>query len=81
MIKMIEKETGEPIYNMIKELKGGFKAFYWNAFSKLYSYDLKEGYNHGQYPILDAVLNDLDVSYRIENDTNLKYIKINRSKS
>jgi hypothetical protein len=81
MIKMIEKETGEPIYNMIKELKGGFKAFYWNAFSKLYSYELKEGYNHGQYPILDAVLNDFDVSYRIENDTNLKYIKINRSKS
>ena len=81
MIKMIEKETGQPIYNMIKELKGGFKAFYWNAFSKLYSYELKEGYNHGQYPILDAVLNDFDVSYRIENDTNLKYIKINRSKS
>lgn len=81
MIKMIEKETGEPIYNMIKELKGGFKAFYWNAFSKLYSYDLKEGYNTGQYPILDAVLNDFDISYRIENDTNLKYIKINRSKS
>jgi Domain of unknown function (DUF4294) len=81
MIKMIEKETGEPIYNMIKELKGGFKAFYWNAFSKLYSYDLKEGYNPGQYPILDAVLNDFDISYRIENDTNLKYIKINRSKS
>jgi hypothetical protein len=78
MIKMIEKETGQPIYNMIKDLKGGFKAFYWNAFSKLYSYDLKEGYNHGQYPILDAVLQDFDVSYRIENETNLKYIKINR---
>lgn len=81
MIKMIEKETKQPIYNHIKDLKGGFKAFYWNAFSKLYSYDLKEGYNHGQYPILDAVLQDFDVSYRIENETSLKYIKINRSES
>lgn len=79
MIKMIEKETGQPIYNMIKDLKGGFKAFYWNAFSKLYSYDLKEGYNKGQYPILDAVLQDFDVSYRIENETSLKYVKLNRS--
>ncbi|MBC7885693.1 MAG: DUF4294 domain-containing protein [Saprospiraceae bacterium] len=79
MIKMIEKETGEPIYNMVKGVKGGFKAFYWNAFSKLYSYDLKEGYTHGQYPVLDAVLQDFDVSYRIENETSLKYIKINRN--
>lgn len=80
MIKMIEKETGQPIYNLIKDLKGGFKAFYWNAFSKLYSYDLKEGYNKGQYPMLDAVLQDFDVSYRIENETSLKYVKLNRSK-
>lgn len=79
MIKMIEKETGQPIYNLIKDLKGGFKAFYWNAFSKLYSYDLKEGYNKGQYPILDAVLQDFDVSYRIENETSLKYVKLNRT--
>lgn len=79
MIKMIEKETGQPIYNLIKDLKGGFKAFYWNTFSKLYSYDLKEGYVKGQYPILDAVLQDFDVSYRIENETSLKYVKLNRS--
>jgi hypothetical protein len=79
LIKMIEKETGQPIYNLIKDLKGGFKAFYWNAFSKLYSYDLKEGYNKGQYTLLDAVLQDFDVSYRIENETSLKYVKINRS--
>ena len=78
MIKMIEKETGKPIYHIIKDLKGGFKAFYWNMFSKLYSYDLKEGYNKGQYPILDAVLQDFDVSYRIENETSLKYVKLNR---
>ncbi|MGB4959174.1 MAG: DUF4294 domain-containing protein [Saprospiraceae bacterium] len=78
MIKMIEKETGEPIYDMIKDLKGGFKAFYWNAFSKLYSYDLKEGYNKGEYEILDAVLQDFDVSYRIENETSLKYVKLNK---
>ncbi|MCE2790232.1 MAG: DUF4294 domain-containing protein [Saprospiraceae bacterium] len=78
LIKMIEKETGQPIYHMIKDLKGGFKAFYWNAFSKLYSYDLKEGYVKGRYTLLDAVLQDFDVSYRIENETSLKYVKFTR---
>ncbi|MBK8621656.1 MAG: DUF4294 domain-containing protein [Saprospiraceae bacterium] len=80
MIKMIEKETGKPMYDLIKDLKGGFSAFYWNAFSKIYTYELKEGYNKGQYPILDAVLQDFDVSYRIENGTSLKYVKLDRSK-
>jgi len=76
MMKMIEKETGHSMYDLMKSLRGRFTAFYWNQFSKLYSYDLKEGYQEGKYEILDAVLNDFDLSYRIENGTNMKYIKI-----
>ena len=76
MIKMIEKETGHSMYDLMKSLKGRFTAFYWNQFSKLYSYKLKEGYQEGKYEILDAVLQDFDLSYRIEKGTSLKYIKI-----
>jgi len=76
MIKMIEKETGSTMYKLLKGLKGRFTAFYWHQFSKLYSYDLKEGYEYGKYEILDAVLQDFDLSYRIENETNLKYISL-----
>lgn len=76
MIKMIEKELNQNMYDLIKGVKGGFTAFYWHHFSKLYSYDLKEGYHVGDYPILDAVLNDFDVSYRIENESSLKYYNL-----
>ncbi len=76
MMKMIEKETGHTMYNLMKSLRGRFTAFYWNQFSKLYSYDLKEGYQEGKYEILDAVLQDFDLSYRIEKGTSMKYIKI-----
>ena len=76
LIKMIEKETGKSFHSLMKSVKGRFAAFYWHQFSKLYSYDLKEGYQEGKYEILDAVLQDFDLSYRIENDTNLKYITI-----
>ena len=68
MMKMIEKELETPMFDLIKNLRGGFTANYWHNFGKLYSYDLKEGYNSGDYEILDAVLNDFDVSYRIELD-------------
>jgi len=68
LVKMIEKELDTPMYDLIAGLRGKFKAFYWHNAAKLYSYDLKEGYLEGKYEILDAVLQDFDVSYRIEQD-------------
>lgn len=68
MMKMIERELDKPMFELIAGTRGKFTAMYWNNFAKLYSYDLKEGYNYGDYPILDAVLQDFDVSYRIEQD-------------
>lgn len=78
LFKMIEKELDMPMYDVLRDVKGPFTAFYWHNFSKLYSYDLKEGYNEGQYPILDLVLDDFDLSYRIQNSTSLKYISIDK---
>ena len=68
MIKMIERELSTNMYDLLKNLRGRFQAMKWHNLGKLYSYDLKEGYNYGKYPILDAVLNDFDISYRIEQD-------------
>ncbi|MEZ4906591.1 MAG: DUF4294 domain-containing protein [Saprospiraceae bacterium] len=58
MIKMIEKETGEPFYDLVKRMRNGFVAFYWNQFGKFYDYDLKEGYIRGNDKVLDTVLQD-----------------------
>lgn len=80
MIKMIEQELEETMYNLIKSVRGRFTAFYWHNFSKLYSYDLKEGYNKGDYPILDAVLSDFDVSFRLQSEDDLKYLKKRENK-
>ena len=68
LIKMIERELDKNMFTLIKGLRGKFAAFYWHNASKLYSYDLKEGYQYGKYEILDAVLQDFDISYRIEQD-------------
>jgi hypothetical protein len=63
MIKMIEKELHMPFYDLIKDVKGGFQAFYWNQFAKLYEYNLKDGYTRGQDPILDTVLEQYKITY------------------
>ena len=65
MIKMIERELGENMFDLIKMTNGRFKAAYWNQSSKLYGYRLKEGYVYGQRPILDVVLMDFDISYEM----------------
>ncbi|MEZ4988067.1 MAG: DUF4294 domain-containing protein [Saprospiraceae bacterium] len=63
LIKMIERELDTPMYELIKDLRGGVTATYWNALGKLFSHDIKEGYTPGKDKILDAVLNDFDVSF------------------
>ena len=68
LMKMIEKELDKNMFDLIRGVRGRLSAVYWHNASKLYSYDLKEGYNEGTYDILDAVLQDFDVSYRIEQD-------------
>lgn len=80
MMKMIEKELDTSMYALIKNFKGGLKAFYWNKFSMLFSYDLKEGYHRGTYPILDAVLDDFDIDHRIESTSTMKYINFDELK-
>lgn len=68
LVKMIERELDTPMYSLIKDLQGRFKAFYWNQSSKLYGYRLKDGYTEGENHILDAVLQDLNISYEIDED-------------
>lgn len=65
LLKMIEKELDTPMYFLIKNLRNGLTASYWGAIGKLYGHNLREGYIEGQDPVLDAVLNDLDVSYEL----------------
>lgn len=66
MVKMIEKELNTPMYSLLKDLKGGFNAMYWGTFSRFYGYRLKHGYERGEDRVLDAVLDDFDISYRVD---------------
>ncbi len=63
LVNMIEKELDTPLYELLKEWKGGVSARYWQTVGSMFDYDLKEGYIRGDDPILDMVLDDFDISY------------------
>ena len=65
LVKMVERELDDDLHNLIKTYRGTMTASYWNTLSKFWGYNLKEGYIEGKDPILDAVLQDFNISYRM----------------
>lgn len=61
LLDMIERELGTSTFDVIKDVKGGFTAFYWNQLGKGFGYDLKEAYDPKNDPILEAVLQEFDI--------------------
>lgn len=45
LIKLIDRETGNTSYELIKDLKSGFTAFMWQAVARLFGSNLKEQYD------------------------------------
>ena len=45
LIKLIDRETGDSSYELVQELRGKFRAFWYQAFARLWGYDLKVKYD------------------------------------
>ncbi|MBX2815873.1 MAG: DUF4294 domain-containing protein [Saprospiraceae bacterium] len=63
LVHMIEKELETPMYYLIKSLRGGLSARYWDTSGRLFGYHLRRGYIRGEDPIMDMVLDDFNISY------------------
>lgn len=50
LVKLIDRETGQTSYELIKELRSGFTAFMWNSIATLFGNSLKAEYD----PVEDA---------------------------
>jgi Domain of unknown function (DUF4294) len=56
LIKLIDRETGNTSYAMVKDLKGGFKAFLYQSAARIFGHDLKETYDPDQQKDIEAIL-------------------------
>lgn len=45
LIKLLDRETGNTSYALVKEFKGMFMAFFYQNFAKLWGYNLKTKYD------------------------------------
>jgi hypothetical protein len=45
LINLIDRETGDTSFNLIKEYKGGFSAFFWQSIARVFGANLKDEYD------------------------------------
>jgi hypothetical protein len=45
LMLLIDRETGETSYELVKELRGSLPAIFWQGIAKIFSNDLKEEYD------------------------------------
>lgn len=68
MVRLINRETGSTVYNLIKEYKNGMNAVLWQFIAKKFDSDLKSVYqpqntNHIDYEI-ESIISNLSPTYK-----------------
>lgn len=56
LIKLIDRQTGSTSYQMVKDLKGGLRAFMFQSLARLFGHDLKETYDPNEERDMEAIL-------------------------
>jgi len=58
LIKLIHRQTGETMFELIKEYRSGWKAFWYNSSANLFRLSLKNEY-HPENEALDFIVEDI----------------------
>jgi hypothetical protein len=45
LLKLIDRETGNSSYDLVKDLRGGFQAFMWQSVARLFGSNMKDEYD------------------------------------
>ena len=61
LIKLIDRETQNTSYELIKEYKGGFSAAFWQGVARIFGTNLKEDYDpYGEDALIEMILLDIE---------------------
>ena len=58
LIKLIDRQTGSTSYDMVKDLKGGIKAFMFQSLARIFGHNLKETYDPAEERDMEAILQE-----------------------
>jgi hypothetical protein len=64
LVKLIDRETGRTSYQVIKELNGGFTAFFWQGIARLFGNNLKVEYDpEGHDRVIEDIVRGIEAGF------------------
>lgn len=65
LFKLINRETGNNAFYIIKDLKGPFNAWFYQMIAKRWGYDLKENYDPNKEKMIELIIRELGPAYHV----------------
>ncbi len=56
LIKLVDRETGNSSFDLVKDLKGGVSAFVMQSVAKIFGHDLKNGYDPDEDRDIESII-------------------------
>lgn len=61
LIKLLDRETGNISYDIVKEFRGGFTAWFFQGIAKMFDYDLKSEYDpDGKDKLIEQIVQKIE---------------------
>ncbi|MFC3197526.1 DUF4294 domain-containing protein [Parapedobacter deserti] len=60
LIKLIDRQTGNSSYEVVKELRGGVTAFFYQSIAKVFGHNLKNTYNPEEEFEIENIIRSLE---------------------
>lgn len=64
LLKLIDRQTGNSSYELVKELKGGVPAFFYQSLAKVFGHNLKAEYSRETDRDIETIIRNADNMYR-----------------
>jgi hypothetical protein len=62
LINLVDRETGDTGYNLVKEYKGSVSAFFWQSVARLFGANLKDEYDpEGEDSAIESIVLQIDM--------------------
>jgi hypothetical protein len=64
LVKLIDRETGRTSYEVIKDLKGGITAFFWQGIARIFGNNLKAEYDpYGDDLLIEDIVRGIEAGF------------------
>ncbi len=67
LFKLINRETGNNAFSIIKDIKGGVTAWFYQQVGKHFGYDLKDHYNPEQEKMIELIIRQMGPAYNVNS--------------